>query len=60
MTKSGSAPSVSIYEIDRIREAIVQKIPKFYEIISQTGGGVNRISYLLFRNSKYPKISGKI
>ena len=43
-----------------VREAIVQKIPEFYEIISQTGRGVNRISYLLFRNSKYPKISGEI
>ena len=35
-----------------LREAIVQKITEFYEIISQTGGGVNRISYLLFRNVK--------
>ena len=32
-----------------LREAIVQKIPEFYEIFSQRGG-VNRISYLLFRN----------
>ena len=32
-----------------IREAILQKIPEFYENFSQRGG-VYRILYLLFRN----------
>ena len=59
-------PAMSVYDVSfeaaewnvamQLREAILQKITEFYEIISQTG--VNRISYLLFRNSKYPKISG--
>ena len=35
-----------------LREAIVQKIPEFYEIFHKRGGWANRISYLLFRNSK--------
>ena len=35
--------------IRRLREAMVKKIPEFYEIISQTGGGQS-YSYLLLKN----------
>ena len=37
-----------------------KKYRNFLKLFHKRGGRVNRISYLLFRNSEYPKIIGKI
>ena len=42
-----------IYQFCSLGKPFFKKTTEFYEIISQTGGGINWISYLLFRNSNY-------
>ena len=49
------SPDQKFQKINKGKQSYKKKNIEFYEIISQTGWGVNLISYLLFRNSKYPK-----